>query len=235
MLKMEILNKNIRMSSPILLFLLLSANIFSQEYRYEIGGAAGSSFYLGDANETKLYLHPGFTGGALFRYNLSFHYAVKANLLFGRVSGNSKDSGNTFPFGQNAAFDRTFSDLSAVIEFNFLPYSDRYNYIGTEPFTPYVFIGTGITYGSGERRFLGLNLPFGIGVKYKLKNRVNIGFELSMRKLFRDDFDVSENALEWDLNRPYGIQSSLLKNRDCYSLTLIFLTWEFGLDEDPCR
>ncbi len=41
------------------LFLMIStANIHAQEYKYEIGGAAGTSFYMGDANRNKLYLHP---------------------------------------------------------------------------------------------------------------------------------------------------------------------------------
>jgi hypothetical protein len=55
-----------------------------------------------------------------------------------------------------------------------------------------------------------------------------------MRKLFGDDFDVTEKNADWDLNAPYGIESSFLKNRDWYSLTMIFLTWDFGLRNDPC-
>src|SRR5690554_3348629 len=55
-----------------------SENIFSQEYKYEIGGATGSSFYMGDANRTRLFLNPKLSGGALFRYNATFHWSVKA-------------------------------------------------------------------------------------------------------------------------------------------------------------
>ena len=67
-----------------------------------------------------------------------------------------------------------------------------------------------------------------------LKNRVNIGIEFSMRKLFADDFDVTHNEPGFNLNEPYGIKSSILKNQDWYSLILIFLTWEFNKKEDPC-
>ncbi|MEA4950009.1 MAG: DUF6089 family protein, partial [Petrimonas sp.] len=72
------------------------------------------------------------------------------------------------------------------------------------------------------------------GFKYKIKDRLNIGLEFSMRKLFKDDFDVTEKNAEWDLDAPYGIKSSILKNQDWYSLTIIFLTWDFGIRHDPC-
>lgn len=64
---------------------------------------------------------------------------------------------------------------------------------------------------------------------------MNIGIEFSMRKLFRDDFDVTREEPGWSLNHPYDIGSSLLKNQDWYSITMIYLTWEFGMREDPCH
>lgn len=201
--------------------------MLSQEYKYEIGGTAGTSFYMGDANKTKLYLHSGISGGVLFRYNINFHWAVKANFIAGHVSGNSKNSSNIFPFEQETSFSRAFKELGAQVEFNFLPYSDKYSYIGTKPYSPYVFAGTGLTYASGENNFIGMNMPMGIGFKYKLRNRVNIGIEFSMRKLFADHFD--------DIDNPYDIKSSVLKNKDWYSLTLIFMTWEFSSRIDPCN
>jgi hypothetical protein len=210
-------------------------HICSQEYKYELGGAAGSSFYMGDANQTRLYLSPGIAGGILFRYNFSFHWAGKVNLLAGTVSGNTEDSGQLFPLEQQATFHRTFAELGTQLEFNFFPYSDKYAYIGTRSYTPYLFAGAGITGARGERDFLRLHMPLGVGFKYKLKNRMNIGIEFSMRKLFRDDFDVTREEPGWSLNHPYGIGSSLLKNQDWYSITMIYLTWEFGMREDPCH
>lgn len=218
------------------LFLLISgANIQAQEYKYEIGGAAGTSFYMGDANSTKLYLHPGISGGFLFRYNLNFLWSIKAGLFAAGVSGKSEDSGNTFPFNGQASFRRTLAELGAQVEFNFFPYSDKYAYLGTKPYTPYLFTGIGATYASGADAFIGANIPFGAGFKYKLKNRVNIGIEFSMRKLFSDDFDVTEKNTGWNMDSPFDIQSSVLKNKDWYSFTMIFLTWEFGMREDPCH
>src|SRR5690606_20337750 len=51
----------------------LSTILQAQEYRYEIGGAAGTSFYMGDANKNSLFKYPGIAGGLLMRYNISLH------------------------------------------------------------------------------------------------------------------------------------------------------------------
>lgn len=216
-------------------FITITTELSAQEYRYEIGGAAGSSFYMGDANRRKPFLHPGMAGGLLLRYNINLHWAVRANLMAGMVSGETKDSGNLFPSGQQASFRRSFAELGPQLEFSFFPYSDQYSYRGTRPYSPYLFIGGGITYATGEKRFLNVNMPFGAGFKYKIKERMNIGIEFSMRKLFGDDFDVTRNMPGWDLERPYNIGSSILKNQDWYSITMIYLTWDFGLSDDPCQ
>ncbi len=218
----------------LLSWFILSAALQAQEYRYEIGGAAGSSFYMGDANRNSFFQHPGIAGGLLMRYHISLHWAVKANILAGTVNGNSAGSDNRFPYGSSHAFSRSFAETGAQVEYHFLPYSDRYGYLQASRFTPYLLAGGGITAATGERLFLSANIPFGAGLKYKLKNRMNIGIEFSMRKLFGDDFDVTQDGTEPNLEHPYGIRSSLLKNRDWYGITLFFMTWDFGLKRDPC-
>lgn len=216
-------------------FLSPHALSFSQEYNYETGAAAGTSFYMGDANKTKLFLHPGIAAGGIYRYNINFHWAVKGNLVAGTLSGDTRDAQNVFPNEGQTTFKRTFAELGGQMEYNFFPYSDKYGYLGTKPYTPYLFAGLGTTVANGDNLFLNANVPVGIGFKYKLKNRVNIGFEFSMRKLFGDNLDVTENEPALSLDAPYGIESSKLKNQDWYSLTLVFVTWEFGLKKDPCH
>ena len=126
--------------SEFVFFLLLIAAVFdtdevkAQEYKHESGGMLGISFYLGDANKTRLYLHPGFTGGILYRYNINFHWAAKANLLAGKVSGNTRDANTVFPLAQQTSFNRTFIDWGGQIEFNFLPFSDKFTYKDAKPY-----------------------------------------------------------------------------------------------------
>lgn len=228
--------RRLRMSVSALLlslFLLSSVGLSAQEYKYEIGGMAGTSFYMGDANKGSLYKSPNVAVGAVFRYNKNFRWAYKGNFVVGGVSGNSETSGNVFPNGSGVEFSRTFIELGGQIEFNFLPYSDQYAYLSTSKFSPYIFTGIGLTAATGDNMFFGVNVPLGLGVKYKIKKRLNLGFEFSFRKLFQDDFDVPKKH-EFNLDAPFNIKSSSLKNQDWYSLTLITLTWDFGSKEDPC-
>lgn len=223
---------------PCLFFIISVASIFSpsvfaQEYKFEIGGMTGISSYMGDANKTTLFKEPHLAAGAIFRYNPNFRWAYKANLAFGGVSGDTRKSGNSFPKGQEASFSRTFYELGGQVEFNFFSYSDRYTFLGTKRFTPYVFTGLGVTMASGDNSFFGVNLPLGVGLKYKLKHRLNVGFEFSFRKLFSDSFDKPDKD-GFGLDDPYEIKSSFLKNKDWYSLTMITVTWDFGMRKDPC-
>lgn len=229
------------MRKNIFISLLFTVSIFivpqdtiAQEYKYEFGAAAGTTFYMGDANKTKLFNSPGVAGGLFFRQNLNFHWAIKGNLLGGTISGNSANSGYAFPHGNNATFNRFLVDLGGQIEFNFFPYSDKFSYMNTKPYTPYIFTGVGATFATGNKLFFNGYVPIGVGFKFKLRDRLNLGAEISLKKLFGDDLDVTEKDAEWSLDAPYGISSSFLKNQDWYSITMIYVTWDFGLRHDPC-
>ncbi len=215
-------------------YLVALQKSIAQEYKYEFGAAAGTTFYMGDANKTKFFQSPGIAGGVFFRHNINFHWAIKGNLLGGNISGNSANSGYIFPHDNHASFNRFLVDLGGQIEFNFFPYSDMYTYMNTKRYTPYIFTGAGATFATGNKLFFNGYVPIGLGFKYKLKNRLNIGVEFSLKKLFGDDLDVTEKDTDWSLDSPYGIKSSFFKNQDWYSITMVFITWDFGLREDPC-
>ncbi len=204
------------------------------DYKYEIGGMVGTSFYMGDANKSKLYQNPGLAAGVIFRYNKDLRWSVKSNFVIGKVSGDTRDSENKFPYKHEASFSRMFYELGSQIEFNFFNYSDKFAYLGTKRISPYIFTGIGITLASGEKTFLDANIPLGIGVKYKVKDRLNLGFEFSFRKLFSDSFDVTERNEDFNLDEPYKIKGNLFKNNDWYSLTMISITWDFGPRVCPC-
>lgn len=210
-----------------------SSSIDAQNYRYEVGAMLGTSFYMGDANQSSLFKNPGPAAGVIFRYNHDFRWSMKYNLAIGHVSGDTKKSGNAFPYGQNASFSRNFLDAGCQIEYNFFNFSDRYSYLDTKPISPYVFVGVGFTMGVWGESYTGMNIPFGLGLKYKWKDRFNLGFEFSLRKLFGDNFDVTKKT-DFDLDSPYDIKSSFFKNKDWYSMTMISLTWEFGPRCKPC-
>ncbi len=215
----------------ITLFLISSLSLYSQEYKYEIGGIAGASAYMGDANKTSPFktISPAF--GGIFRYNANFRVALKGSLSWAKVSGSTEGLDNVFPDHAETSFDRNVIDFGGQIEFNFFPYSDKYAYINTRRLSPYLTFGLGMTVATGgSSTFVGPNIPLGVGVKYKIKNRVNLGCEFTVRKLFGDRFEGDDI-----LDDPYGLNADWLKNNDWHSLVLVSVTWDFGPRKKPCN
>lgn len=219
------------------IFLFLSASVFvySQEYKYEIGGMAGGAFYMGDLNKTTPFKELRPAVGFVFRYNMNLRMALKTNVTWGMVSGSTSGMDNVFPDQAQASFSRSLFDLGAQYEFNFLPYSDIFGYKNTSRFSPYLLIGAGVTYAPGKsENSFGFNIPMGVGVKYKLKNRLNLGCEFSVRRLFTDDLDVTDGDNKW-LDDPYQMSSSFMKNKDWYSFLVFSVTWDFGPRGGKCN
>ena len=225
-----------------IIFLLSHTILFLQaqtqvepEYKFEIGGMAGGSFYMGDANKTTLFkqMNPGL--GVVFRYNANFRIAFKGGLTWASLSGSTQGLDNVFPDNSQVSFNRNVFELGGQFEFNFFPYSDKFAYLNTKRFTPYVLIGLGATVApGGGNTSVSPNIPVGVGVKYKLKNRINVGGEFTFRKLFRDDLDGTNDGNRM-LDDPYGIGGSVFKNKDWYSLLMISITYDFGLRNCRCN
>jgi hypothetical protein len=216
---------------------LLSASfllVHAQEYMYEIGGMGGGASYMGDANKTVPWQRMNPALGVVFRYNANFRIAFKGDLTWGRVSGSTEGLANVFPNQAQATFSRNLVEMGGQFEYNFFPYSDKFPYLNTKRLSPYLLIGLGVTVAPGNgATFTSLNLPVGAGVKYKLKNRINIGCEFAVRKLFGDGFDLSKgNKL---LDNPYGITGNVMKNNDWYSLWMLSVTWDFGPRNRSCN
>jgi len=206
----------------------------AQEYLYEIGGELGSAFYMGDANKNTVFKDMNPATGLVFRYNVNFYVALKANLTWARVSGSTEGIDNVFPNNAHATFQKDVFDFGGQGEFNFFPYSDKYAYLHTKRISPYIAGGLGFSAAPGDGdMFFSPYISLGTGVKYKLKNRVNIGAEWSIRKLFSDRLDVSKgNEL---LDNPYGMESGWFKNKDWYSMLMISITYDFGLRDCNCN
>jgi hypothetical protein len=207
----------------------------AQEYKFEIGGAGGSSFYMGDVNKNTPFKAMNPALGGVFRYNPNLRWAIKTNLMWGQVSGTTAGQENVLPEQAQASFSRSLFEAGGQMEFNFFPYSDKFAYANARRLTPYVLLGLGATVAPGSgNTFAGVNLPMGAGIKYKVMNRINLGCEFSVRKLFGDGLDVTgdSNAI---LDNPYHINGSALKNKDWYAFLLLSVTWDFGLRCGPCN
>ena len=204
------------------------------EYRYEVGAMVGGSTYYGDANYSSPFNNFNVMGGVLFRYNINPRMAVKSNFAVARISGKTDSGDNVFP-GGDVKFGRTLYELSAQYECHFFAYGDGVGYKRSRRLAPYIFGGLGITYAQAPAKHVFTpNLPVGIGVKWKVMPRLNLGCELSYRFTFSDNLDVTDKSGAV-LDDPYGVKSGFFKNKDGYSFLSLFVTYDLSPKYRKCN
>lgn len=218
------MKKSIISILAILLLSLFSHRAAAQEdYRFDIGGGLGMTGYLGDANTANLWQRPGWDFEALFRYIANPRFAFKTNFYVGSLGGDSSKMTNVFPDGNTYKFSTTFYELGEMAEFNFFNYGMGETYRKLKRISPYITAGVGITMWTvGGKTGAAFNIPLGVGLKYKLSTRWNLGFEFLMKKTFSDKLDGEVLA------DPLGIKSSFMKNTDWYSTMSITISYEFS-------
>lgn len=193
-----------------------------EEYRMEIGAGVGMVAYEGDFNGSVLS-NMQFGGSVVLRRVFNPYMGLKMSAMYGKLTGASKDVKTYYPdFVNNPySFSNTLIDASVTYEYNFWPYGTGRDYRGAKRFTPFIFGGLGATFvtGGGKNVFTA-NMPLGLGVKYKIGPRLNLGLEWAVHFSMSDKLDGVKD--------PYGIESSgLFKNTDCYSALQLTLTYNF--------
>ena len=152
-------------------------------YRMEIGGALGIGSTVTDVNP-RLYGENSAAAGALLRFVINPRMAVKTQMLYSRVSGNTQELKGFLPAnGTQASAERlnftakgNFYDLSGIYELHFLPYGYERGYQGYSRLVPFIQMGLGLVYAQ-ESKALALQVPLGLGLKYKAGRRLNIALE----------------------------------------------------------
>ena len=178
----------------LMIILIISAASMSAQkdydYRMEIGGGMGLTGYLGDFNGN-ITKDLKPMFTVVLRRNIDHDMALKLAMSYGKLKGSSAET-NTY-YTEYA--DSKYNFNNSIADANF---SYEYN------FWPY---GTGYDYR-------------GVGLKYKIGERLNAGLEWAMHFSLSDKLDGVKN--------PYGISSSgLFKNTDCYSSLLFTITYSF--------
>lgn len=214
-----------RKATLLLLMLAVMLNMNAQtddEYLMEIGGGVGFLGYLGDYNNVLTRdLQPMAT--LLVRRNLNPYMGLRLAASFGKLKGDERDVKTVYPSTGVTpySFSRTLTDVSLTYEYNFWPYGTGHDYYGAKRLTPFVFLGLGGTYAGGDgSSVFTANVPIGLGLKYKVGQRMNVGVEWAMHFSMSDKLDGR--------NDPYGITSSgMFKNTDCYSVLQLTLSYSF--------
>lgn len=194
----------------------------AQEYRYDIGGGVGMSGYLGDVNQFSLYHDPGFAANAIFRYIIDYRWSLKSSFSTAGISGNSADFENVLPENTEYNFKSQLYDVGTQMEFNFFNYGIGYKYKSLKRLVPYLGLGLGFTVASvdGDGTAFAMNIPMSVGAKYKMKERLNLALEFSMRKV------IGSNIDGFDLGELNNIERS--KNSNWYSMLMFTISYEFS-------
>lgn len=180
----------------------------------EFGISAGAAHYFGDLNTRANINRPKPALGIFFRKQFGNYIALRVSAHYAQLGYSDIYSTNEFQKRRNLSFNSNILELAVQGDFNFFKFvpGDPYN-----RFTPYITLGAGVfsydpyAYLGGKQVFLrplgtegqgysqypdrkpygtmAICVPFGVGVKYNLTERVNIGFEIVHRFTNTDYLD----------------------------------------------
>jgi hypothetical protein len=250
----------------------------------EIGISAGVAQYFGDLNPSPRFNTPNLAASAFFRKNINNYVAVRVAASYAFLAYSDKLNGyNEFMYRRNLSFNTNIWEFSIQGDFNFFKFiPGSYSY----RFTPYITFGAGVfnydpyTYYQGQKVYLrqlgtegqgsaaypdrkpygpmAVCFPFGVGFKYSLNARMNVGMEILYRFTTTDYIDdVSKTyapnaqpqflpngqptlwyALEdrsYETGEPIGIQGrqrGYSNQKDSYLTAQLFLS--FNLTSYKC-
>jgi opacity protein-like surface antigen len=221
------------MKKHIFTILIIFFAVAANAQRLHVTAFGGFTNYQGDLQDKRFTLNQSHAAfGAGLAYEITDNLYTRANVTFGKISGDDKqNSKNT---ARNLNFTSSITDIHLGAEYYLLsPYNYR--------LTPYVFAGISYfsfnpyTYDTSKRKFFlqplstegqgfvqGRNnyklnqfaFPFGGGVKFSLSENIRVGAEVGLRKTNTDYLD--------DVSTEYADQTLLLINRGTKAVELAF-------------
>lgn len=194
---------------------------------------AGMSNYQGDLQDKRFTFNQSHLAvGAGLSYEITEKFSLNGGLTFGKIAADDKNNKrNTI---RNLNFSSKLSEAHVTGEYylrNLYDYSvSPYVFAGLAVyhFNPYTFDSTGTKYflnplstegegfvaGKKTYNLTQLAIPFGGGVKFALNDKIRLGVEIGVRKLFTDYLD--------DVSTTYVDQNLLLQNRGPKAVELAF-------------
>jgi len=194
-----------------------SQSMESYVHQGEFGFGLGLGHYFGDLNTNMQINRPKFSGSLFFRKQFNNYIGVRVTGGYAFLGYSDVYSSNPTEKQRNLSFNTNVWELSVSGDFNFfkfIPGFEQYRY------TPYISLGLGVisfdpyAYLNGEKYLLrplgtegqgsslypdrlpynpiALTIPFGVGVKYALTDRMNV-FGEAVYHFTRTDYldDVS--------------------------------------------
>lgn len=197
---------------------LFASAVFAQPqatvYEGEFGFSVGLAHYFGDLNTQAAINRPKMVVGGFFRKQFGDYVGVRIGAHFAQLGYSDKYSDNEYQLRRNLSFNTNIFELALQGDFNFFRFEPgNPNYA----FTPYVTLGVGLfnydpyAFLDGQKHFLrplgtegqgsslyperqpysnvALCFPIGMGIKYNLRNNINLTVEISHRFTRTDYLD----------------------------------------------
>jgi hypothetical protein len=181
----------------------------------EIGFSAGAAHYFGDLNPKLRVNRPKIALGVFFRKQFGNYVALRVNAHFAQLGySDIYNSYNQFMHERNLSFNTNIWELSLQGDFNFFKFVPGDI---DHAFTPYLTLGIGTFYynpyayyqgqkvylralgteGQGSAAYpnrkpygdMAVCFPIGVGIKYNINPRMNLGFEIVYRFTTTDYID----------------------------------------------
>jgi len=187
-----------------LVFVLVSfssLDTFSQ--KYEVGFGVGALNFKGDLapNLRIENTRPGVN--AFFKINFSHAVSLRTGAMVGMLSGRDEFQNDPFLQQRNFGFSSLIVEGSSVIEYHFFNFRKNQKRL---KYSPYIFGGLGVTANllnettgnapptSGA--IFQAAVPFGVGIKKLVNDRISLGLEFSTTKTFSDNTDLVNDNIE---------------------------------------
>ena len=180
----------------------------------ELGITGGVMYYIGDINPTRHY--PRYThlaGGLMFRYNIDQRFAFRVQALYGNLEAYDSNSSDTLQQIRNLGFRTSMFEVSGLLEINFFKYRGLTK--DSKLWTPFVFgglayfhvnpqnqlgdtwydlqpLGTegqGTANGGAPYALDHFSIPFGVGMKIAITQKLDLQLEWGMRRSNTDYVD----------------------------------------------
>ncbi|MCF8373268.1 MAG: DUF6089 family protein [Bacteroidales bacterium] len=222
----------------IILALVFSLSILGQR-KGDLGVFGGTSYYLGEINPTIQFLEALPAAGIFYRHTYDLRWSIRGSAYYGKLTGHDRFSPFDFNQRRNHSFTLEIVDFAAAAEFNFLPYvttSIKYN------FAPYITAGLSYMLSLDENVAGTMAVPFGIGFKVNVTERLSAGCEWVWRVSFSDELDglgdypsdpLQEEFLSDQTAQKYR-QKSLIYRNDKYAYTGIFISYKLFYKRYKC-
>ena len=179
----------------------------------EFGFTLGAAHYFGDLNNRAGLNRPKPAVGLFYRKQFGNYIGARLAVHYAQLVYSDSYSKNDYQKSRNLSFNTNIWEVALQGDFNFFKFvPNDLNYL----FTPYITLGVGIfSYDpyamlNGSKEYLrplgtegqnanylgrkpystmSFSIPFGVGVKYNITEKINVSFEVAHRFTGTDYLD----------------------------------------------